>query len=468
MPAYSSHIEFSDFITGLDVAVFFGILALTFGAAHWGNRLKTRSADGSQGVLDYLVMGRRLTLPLFVATLVSTWYGGIFGVTQIAFESGVYNFVTQGVFWYAAYLAFAFFLADRLRAYDAVTLPELAGSFFGPKSEKLAGVFNFFNILPVAYVISIGLFIQMIFGGPLFACTVAGTVVIAFYSMWGGLRSVVFSDVVQFTVMCLAVLTVAAFCVGTFGGVGFLRANLPATHFDATGGHSWAETLVWGFIAMETLVDPSFYQRCFAAESPRTVKIGILVSTLVWCGFDICTTLGGMYARAVLPLADATNAYPILAMQVLPPGLRGFFLAGILATILSTLDSFLFVASNTVSYDLAPKRWRVSVFYGHASTLFSAIAAIGIASVFSGSIKDAWKTMGSYAAGCLLIPMMLGFTRPGLVSDRGFVLGTLCGVVGITYWRFAEHAGFLANVDDLYVGLACTSLGLVSGKILKI
>ena len=45
-------------------------------------------------------MGRKLTLPLFIATLVATWYGGIFGVAQIAFENGIYNFVTQGFFWY--------------------------------------------------------------------------------------------------------------------------------------------------------------------------------------------------------------------------------------------------------------------------------------------------------------------------------------------------------------------------------
>jgi SSS family solute:Na+ symporter len=468
MSSVSPQIRFADYVTLPDLVVFFSILTLTFAAAFLANRLRRTTAVGDVGMLDYLIMGRGLTLPLFVATLVSTWYGGIFGVTEIAFESGVYNFVTQGAFWYAAYLVFAFFLADRLRAYDAVTLPELAGRFFGPKSEKLAGVFNFFNILPVAYVISIGLFIQMIFGGTLLVCTAAGTVAIAFYSMWGGLRSVVFSDVVQFAVMCLSVLTVALFCAGKFGGIGFLRANLPATHFDATGGHSWAETLVWGFIAMETLVDPSFYQRCFAAKNPRTAKIGILISTAVWCGFDICTTLGGMYARAVIPTADPTRAYPVLAMQILPAGFRGFFLAGILATILSTLDSFLFVASNTVSYDLAPVRWRKSVAFGHASTLFSALAAVGVAAVFSGSIKDAWKTIGSYSAGCLLLPMMLGFLRPGWVSDRGFVLGTLLGAAGITYWCYAEHAGFFTNVDGLYVGLACTCAGLAIAKALKL
>ena len=456
-------IDFSEFISFSDLAVFFGILLLTLFAAYWGNLLRKRAA-GINSLLEYLVMGRALSLPLFVATLVSTWYGGIFGVTQIAFEHGVYNFVTQGLFWYVAYLIFAFFLVDRIRGVGAVTLPELVGKIFGPRAEKVAGVFNFFNVLPIAYVISIGLFIQVIFGGELLICTVIGTVLIAFYAMAGGLRSVVFSDLIQFTVMCLSVFVVAVYSVASFGGLEFLRAKLPTTHFSPTGGHSWATTLVWGFIALETLVDPTFYQRCFAAKNTKVARHGILISTLVWCGFDLCTTMGGLYARALVPEAQSNQSYLIYAMQILPSGLRGFFLAGILATILSTLDSFLFVAANTVSYDLSPKRFRKSVRFNHICTFAVAIFTVFLSSVFNGSIEDAWKTIGSYSAGCLLLPMMIGLFRPGMIGEISFIMGTTFGVVGITYWRLTEHVGFLAEVDDFYVGVLATACGIVLGK----
>lgn len=457
------HIDFAEFITISDLAIFFGILLLTLFAAYWGNFLRKRST-GTNSLLEYLVMGRALSLPLFVATLVSTWYGGIFGVTQIAFEHGIYNFVTQGVFWYAAYLIFAFFLVDRIRDVGAVTLPELVGKIFGRRAAKVAGVFNFFNVLPIAYVISIGLFIQAIFGGELLICTIVGTILIAFYAMAGGLRSVVFSDIVQFTVMCLSVFIVAIYSVVSFGGFDFLRARLPATHFNPTGGHSWATTLVWGFIALETLVDPTFYQRCFAAKNTNVARRGILISTLVWCGFDLCTTLGGLYARALVPEAQSNQSYLIYAMQILPSGLRGFFLAGILATILSTLDSFLFVAANTVSYDLAPRRFRNSVRFSHVCTFIVALFTVFLSSIFDGSIEDAWKTIGSYSAGCLLLPMMIGLFRPGLIGEISFITGTIFGVVGITYWRFAEHAGFFAEVDDFYAGALATACGIALGK----
>jgi len=98
----------------------------------------------SSSVVEHLLMGRKLTMPLFVATLVSTWYGGILGVTQLTFQKGMYNLLTQGIFWYIVYIIFALFLVDKIYATKAITLPDLIRLNFGPRSAKIAAVFNFF------------------------------------------------------------------------------------------------------------------------------------------------------------------------------------------------------------------------------------------------------------------------------------------------------------------------------------
>ncbi len=72
------------------------------------------------------------------------------------------------------------------------------------------------------------------------------------------------------------------------------------------------------------LVDPNFYQRCLAAVDTKTAKRGILISTVMWVGFDICTTFGGMYAAALIPAAKPSEAYLTFAIQILPDGLRVF------------------------------------------------------------------------------------------------------------------------------------------------
>lgn len=448
----------------LDWFVFAFILLLTIAAVIYGHQRKPQSDDDESSLLEILLMGRQLTLPLFVATLVATWYGGIFGVTQIAFEKGLYNFITQGFFWYITYIIFAFFMVDRIRAKNSMTMPQLLESMFGPKAAKLGGLFNFFNVIPVAYIISVGIIISSFANISMNLAMAIGTLVVVLYSIWGGLRAVVFSDLIQFFVMCLAVFLVVAFSISTYGGLDYLQANLPAYHFHPTSDVGLGQTLVWGFIALSTLVDPNFYQRCFAATNSGTAKKGILISTVVWIGFDLCTTFGAMYARAAMPEADSANAYMNYALGLLPTGLRGLFLAGIFATVLSTLDSYLFLASTTLHFDLL-KNKRLSPKIAHIfSMLFVSLLGWSLAIAFDGNIKKVWKTLGSYSASCLLVPVLYGQLRPGKTSERRFICACLGGVITTTIWRFMPLSGFWSNVDELYIGMITTLTILILPK----
>ena len=438
-------------INTADIIVFLLVLIVTVSAVIYGQMC--RQKNGSK-LLDYMLMGRQLTLPLFVATLAASWYGGIFGVNEITFNYGIHNFVIQGVFWYIAYIIFALFLVDKVKHYQSITIPDLAYKMFGPKSAKTAAFFTFVNILPVSYVLSLGIFLNLICGLPVVWGMITGTVFVSLYAAWGGLRAVVFSDVVQFAVMCLAVFLVLVFSVSNFGGLEFLKSNLPASHFSLTGGNGWLNTLIWGAIALATLVNPAFYQRCFAAKDVKTAKYGILICTFIWFCFDICTTAGALYARALLPDALPSHAYFLYSVQLLPAGLKGFFIAGILAVILSTLDSFLFIASNTVAYDLLKNKIKNKLLLNQICFFIIAALSIILALVLKGSFKKIWFTMGSYMSACLLIPMLAGYIWPDKIKDNTFVFSSLSAAVFMTLWAFIPRCGLAAQTDGFYIGLA--------------
>jgi hypothetical protein len=61
---------------------------------------------------------------------------------------------------------------------------------------------------------------------------------------------------------------------------------------------------------------------------------------------------------------------------------------------------------------------------------------------------------------------MVGYIRPGWISDLTFVAAAISGAVGITAWRLTDHTGFWAEVDGLYIGVACTLAVLIVGKLL--
>lgn len=402
-------------------------------------------------------MGRQLTLPAFIATLVATWYGGIFGVTALAYEKGIYNFITQGIFWYLTYILFAFWLAPKVHKSQALTLPDLIGKSFGPKSGKISAVFNLFNVVPITYTLSIGVLIQTFTGLELTLSMGIGVFFVCFYSSWGGFRSVVISDIFQFFLMIFSVISVLIFSIYKFGLGSYLSNNLSPKHLNPTGGEGLASLLIWGFIALSTLVDPNFYQRCFAAKTPKIARRGILFSTVIWFFFDICTTLGGLYAFSWNPSLDPNEAYLKYALHILPPVFKGLFLAGITATILSTLDSYLFLSSTTLTHDLLKiKNFK---FWHHPLGVFlTGFISIVLANFSDGSIASIWKTLGSLSAASLMLPVLSHYIWPSKFGDMDFVSASLSSAIVILGSKLMG----IQSIDPFYLGVfTCASvLGL--------
>lgn len=389
---------------------------------------------------DFLLMGRTLCLPLFVATLTSTWYGGILGVTQIAFLQGIYGFFTQGLFWYFSYFAFALFLAKKVRRAQVLSLPELIGQKFGPKSRKLAAIILFFHSLPLTYAISVGLLIELTFELSFFWSIFIGVGMVAIYTGFGGFKGVVSTDCLQFVLMFVAVILVVCFCYYQHGGFDFLSLHLPKEHFLWRGEHQVSRALIWLFIACtSTFIHPAFYQRCLAAKSDNVAIFGIILAMLMWLIFDFCTSLGGMYARALFPKSDSATAYLILGTNILPHGLRGLFLVGVLATILSTLDSFMFVSGTSISYDLL--KARADQRHHKLAIFASALLVIILGNLFSKDFEANWLLIEGAFSSALFAPLLAAVLLKRKLYDAQFLwpaIGALVVFFTTTYLNFLK------------------------------
>ena len=405
---------------------------------------------------EFMLAGRELSLPLFVGTLVATWYGGILGVTEIAFRDGLAAWLTQGGFWYVSYLIFAFGIAERLARSQHTTLPDQVAELHGERARQLAAALNYLNVVPVAYVLSLGILLQLLLDLPLPIGIALGAGLSVLYSIWGGFRAVVYTDLLQFALMCAAVALALLYAVSDLGGAAYLRAHLPPGHLRPTGQMGAQELFVWATIALSTLVDPNFYHRCYAARTPAVARRGVLISVAIWLLFDVCTTFGGLYARAAMPTSDPRLAYPLLALRLLPPGLKGLFLTGLFATVMSTIDSYCFVGALALSHDrhkgaqddgalVRRTRWGIA---------FTAALAAGLSFVFGGSFKTIWKTLGSLSTNAMLVPVAIGLTgwRP---AGAGFA-AMVGGSVGTLGWALLRGLGLARaqSLEPLIVGLA--------------
>jgi len=427
----------------------------------------------ASGAVDYIVAGRRLTLPAFTASLVTTWYGGILGVGEYSWQYGISNWLVFGVPYYLFAAVFAVFLAGRARRSRMLTVPDLLEERYGRPAALVGAGVLFVMTAPAAYVLMLGVLLSLATGLPLWVGVVLGTVFSVAYVFRGGLRAVVTTDVIQFFLMFGAFIVLVPFCISRFGGWDYLRVNLPATHLTWDGGLGFQAIAVWYFIALSTLVEPAFYQRCYAARSEAIARGGIFAAIGLWIVFDFLTTTAGLYARAALPdLVDPVQAFPALAVAVLPPFWQGVFMVGLLATIMSTVDSYAFICAVTLGRDFIG-RWRwgsrrmaedeeASLPLIRWSLLATAILAVVLALV-AGSVISLWKTLGSIGTPVLLLPLALAHSPYRLGSRRVVAAMVAAGSTALCWLVLGQGEPWLgieAIFPGLLVSLAIVTTGL--------
>jgi len=451
--------------SALDIALVIGYLAVLVAIGF--RQLFARRQD----VDEYLVMGRRLSLPGFVASLVSSWYGGILGVGEYSYKHGLSNWVVFGLPYYIGAILFALFIAKKARRTKLYTIPDQLEKAYDRKTSLAGALLVFITTVPAAYVLQVGFLAKTVFGVPLVWGIIGGAFFSVFYIFTGGLRSDVITDRLQFGLMFLGFGIMVSYLFVDYGGLDFIASNVPPENLTLTGGKPLSYILVWYFIALGTLVDPSFYQRCFAAKSESTARKGIFISIGFWMLFDFMTTSTGLYAKAIVPnLTDPATSYQVLAAQVLPDLFKGIFLLGLFATVMSTVDTFTFISGQTLGKDFVHK-----LIGGNITTLtrigliISGSIAILIA-IFKRSIVEIWYDFGSISTAALLIPLSASFGDKWRMRKNYAFVSIVASGSMVVIWMIG---GYIANskplfgVDTIYPGLGCSLIIFLADRLLR-
>lgn len=417
--------------------------------------------------LEYLLAGRRLTTAPFVATLVATWYGGVLGVGEYSYRFGISNWLVMGVPYYLAALLFAFVLAGRARASAALSIPDQLKATYGPVAGRVGAGLVLLMAIPAAYVLMLGNLLEIYLGMPLLWAVVAGTVFTIIYVVAGGFRSVVSTNVLQFVLMYLGFIVVLPVALHRAGGFAGVWAALPAASRTWDGGLGVQAVVVWYFIAMQTLVEPTFYQRCYAAETPAVARRGVLISVGFWVLFDFLTTFTGLAARALIPdLGNPVLSYPELGRLVLPSAANALFAVGMFATVMSTAHSYLFLAAATIGHDVAPelaarvdeRRWTMT------GMVLVGAAAVGLALALR-SVVAIWHDVGSIVTSALLLPLALSHGPERVRFRAGWAAPAMAFTALVAVgWILARSDGrYPLGLEPIFPALAVSAVFWFAG-----
>ncbi len=412
-----------------------------------------------KGFTSFFVAGRMMTTPLLISTLVSTYYGldVTFGVSEVSFSEGVVSWFIYTRPYYIGIIVASLILIRRLKAFPFLSLPDVAEHFYGKAGRLMVALASLLYNLPFLAIMGMGILFRVTLGLPEMQGYLIGAAIAAVYTILGGLWADAITDTLQFALMCITLAIALPFALELVGGFDWMLAHMDAKYFTPAGEIPFAYRMALIMTVLSVFVEPAFYQRIFAAKDERSVRNALLIGIVIWAAYAWAATLLGLDAAAavkqnILP-ANLMGREALLQIVLisLPIGLKGFFIAGVLSSAMSTVDSYLLLAGGNLVYDL----YRPFVRPNLSEASLLKLTRIGIVIVLIPSlavaiyfqrISDAWVFMSTLLTGTAFIPIMAGLFLPGKRKPLEGLLSSLFGLGAIViYYTLVTFLGHPEN-----------------------
>ncbi len=417
---------------------------------------------------DFMVAGRSVTWYFLVGTLVCTWIGSgsLFGGAGRAFREGFSALWMSAGAWVG--IAIVYFLAGRVRKIAQYTVPDILETRYHPAARILGTVAIIIAYLTIAsyQFIGGGRLLSILFPGldPAYGqAIICGLVVL--YTIMAGMISIVTLDVFNGLMIIISILIAAPLTLAKAGGWTGLTTTLPETHFTVFGRLGILPALGLFFPTFLLLLgESSMYQKFFSARdaaSARKAVIGMIIgvvlietlldataifgSALYWNNPEFVHNDGTFAKRATetILLQLARHDLPVIAGCLL--------LAGAVAIIFSTANTFLMVPSTNLARDIYQRFINPDVsekgiiLFQRIMIVLLAIVAYVVSSFFQ-SILDmalyAYTMVGAAVTPALLMAFLWKRVTPagGVASIAAGMLVTfifgLLNSLGITSWDY--------------------------------
>lgn len=443
----------------------------------------TRNTDESTADGFYLG-GRSLTAITIAGSLLLTNLSTeqIVGLNGQAYTEGILVMAWETLAAIAMVVT-AFYLLPRYLKDGLTTIPEFVEKRFDRGTKTIVTILflsGYVVVLLPSILYSGSIAFSTIFDLPeligisktatLWVCVWSIGVIGMIYAIFGGLKAVAVSDLVNAVGLLIGGMLIPIFGLMVVGDGNMIEGmqTLWAEHpekFDAKGGPT--SSIPFGTIFTGMMLVQMFYwgtnqaiiQRVFAAKNLKEGQKGLLIAAFIKILGPIMVVLPGIIAWHLFggSLEKPDEAYPALVKEVLPIGLVGFFAAVLFGAVLSSFNSALNSSATLFGFDLykqyfnkdATEKQAVSAGkkFGIVLAILAMLIAPQIANAPAGLFAWLQEANGCYSIPILSMIVIGYFTKK--VPAFAAKIGLLSGVILYSISQFI--------IKPLMVGNATTA-----------
>jgi SSS family solute:Na+ symporter len=406
----------------------------------------TSGTTGHTGVPAVLV--GLMLMSEFIGTSASV------GTAQEAFKVGIsasWNILALA----AGFVFYGFFLAQRYKSSGHNTISAILDEVYGRETRLATSLVMVFalEIVSVAIYAGGGTILSALLGVDRTSAIILCGFVSVLYVFAGGMKSVVYTNVVHSIMKYLGIVIALYFGLSKIGGFGELHARLPADLFSWTYV-GWNQIIAWFIAGMGATFSTQYViQAINTVDNPKSAKIASFSTALFLVPFGIITALVGMCSLALFPNIKSINAFAALVEQM--DGITaGIVCAGLAASLFGSIAAFA-VATATLLY----KDFYVGLA-GEARTEQSSLMFVRIATVVMGLLPIvlaiytpnilSMTFLGKALRASLSVLVLFVFFAPWFGTKLGAFMSILASLAATTIWFMAGNP---FGIDNAYLAL---------------
>lgn len=454
------------------------VLALYFvvilGIAWWVIRKKQESST------DYFLAGRHVGWFVIGASIFASNIGSehIVGLAGTAAKSGVAMGHYELHAWCILLLGWVF-VPFYMRT-KVFTMPEFLERRYSPTSRWFLSIISLvaYVLTKVSVTVYAGAVVfQTLMGIDFWTGALITVILTGLYTVLGGLRAVVYTEALQAFVLILGSVTVLFMGLKAIGGWENLVAVAGADHFNLFPPLSDPDFPWLGLLLSAPIVgiwywctDQCIVQRVLAARSEQEARRGTIFAALLkllpfWIFFIPGITAYALVKTGQLNLGTADQAFPTLVKTLLPTGLRGLVVGGLLAALMSSLAAVFNSCSTLFTMDIykkirpdAPEKKLVRV--GRIATgvvVVTGLLWIPLMKFISGQLYHYLQSVQSYLAPPITAVFLLGVFWKRINARGanaalfgGFIIGMLRLIAELSKEHLSGWLYTFADVNFLY------------------
>ena len=415
---------------------------------------------------DYNVAGRSVSFFPMLLTFIGT---GVGGSTLLGYMENGYS-LGMGQQWihitmFTCIIIFAFFLLKRIRSlgekHKMVTIGDFTTLRYGEPARIPTVISILFSYCAMSgtLFVSIATILNVTIGLDLTLGILIGWVLLTLKTYLGGLKAVIWQDVIHGTILVLGTTLLFAAVLVQSGGweaTSEYAASSGQADMLSVMNITPGEILIYLLtLAVFQFVRQDLWQRVWAADSVKTAGSGYLISMIIAVAIGVFAVVIGVFGRYGLQIEniDPVMIYYGVIGDVFPFALVVVMIVVLLAAVISSADSFLLAGASSIVNDIIRPNFthfdnKKMLLWSRLSVLIISVIGLVLALTIQGLV-NLMVTGTAMAVSGLLAPIIFGLFWKKVTNTAG-IASMWGGLVTAVLWQILGHP---FGLHPIFIGL---------------